>query len=669
MTHIAIQGLSASSKAGLVLPVLFLALLGSSLPCGKAAELIPAERLTNWTPGVTVGVPGGIPTNRTHLIDVTKAPYNADKSGKTDAQPAIVKAINDAKDNDVVFLPAGTYLANHGITVYGGKSRITIRGEGPDKTLIKPSGPQSAGVSVTPADGGDWWYGHRLKLDIEGSYKRGATELTVGDTNVMKDYPKGGVGEIVQIAIKGDKKLPVLSSGGAPGYDRKYITRIVAKTATTVTISPPLLFDVPARLVPVMRPVGRYAESVGIEDLTVDGTDCPSGGCLVGIGQSYGCWVKNVTVRKAQNRLIGLDGSLQCEIRHCNIYGRKTAAGPNGGGLFLSMSSHCLIEDNIISPDTEVDGGAAGNVFAYNFCDDDWIQGGLLGMSIDANHAPHNSFNLYEGNYMPRFQADGYWGSCSHDTAFRNWFHASSDKTTQWWVAVNLNRFTRCYNIVGNILGKKGHPWLYEVEMTGFGYGKHYIYSLGFPNMGNGWCNGKTAQPSKGKYWADWDPVVGTTIKGVLTERSSDSVGKITLSSGSVAVEQAPMMKAGGLSTFVMVQKVDSKVATVSTGPWQTKLPALNTEVLLFPGSGGFQELDLDVKDTAILKGNFNYKDNAVPAAESLGGAKLPNSLYLKEKPAWFGKLAWPPFGPDTDFENNTIPAQVRFEELRKNVN
>ncbi|MGA2619028.1 MAG: glycosyl hydrolase family 28-related protein [Thermoguttaceae bacterium] len=627
MTHIAIHGSLASSKAGLVLPVVFLALLASSLPCGKAAELIPAERLTNWTPGVTVGVPGGIPTNRTHLIDVTKAPYNADKTGKTDAQPAIVKAINDAKDNDVVFLPAGTYLANHGITVYGGKSRITIRGEGPDKTLIKPSGPQSAGVSVTPADGGDWWYGNRLKLNIEGSYKRGATELTVGDTNVMKDYPKGGVGEIVQIAIKGDKKLPVLSSGGAPGYDRKYITRIVAKTATTVTISPPLLFDVPAELAPIMRPVGRYAESVGLEDLTVDGTDCPSGGCLVGIGQSYGCWVKNVTVRKAQNRLIGLDGSLQCEIRHCNIYGRKTAAGPNGGGLFLGMASHCLIEDNIISPDTEVDGGSAGNVFAYNFCDDDWIQGGLLGMSIDANHAPHNSFNLYEGNYMPRFQADGYWGSCSHDTAFRNWFHASSDKTTQWWVAVNLNRFTRCYNIVGNILGKKGYTWLYEVEMTGFGYGKHYIYSLGFPNMGNGWCNGKTAQPSKGKYWADWDPVVGTTIKGVLTERGSNSVGKITLSSGSVAVEQAPMMKAGELSTFVIVQKVDGKVVTVSTGPWQTKLPALNTEVLLFPGSGGFQELDLDVKDTAILKGNFNYKDNAVPAAESLGGAKLPDSL------------------------------------------
>ena len=41
----------------------------------RAADLIPADRLADWTPGVTVGVPGGIPTDRTHLIDVTQVPY------------------------------------------------------------------------------------------------------------------------------------------------------------------------------------------------------------------------------------------------------------------------------------------------------------------------------------------------------------------------------------------------------------------------------------------------------------------------------------------------------------------------------------------------------------------------------------------------------------------
>jgi hypothetical protein len=61
-----------------------------------------------------------------------------------------------------------------------------------------------------------------------------------------------------------------------------------------------------------------------------------------------------------------------------------------------------------------------------------------------------------------------------------------------------------------------------------------------------------------------------------------------------------------------------------------------------------------------------NYKGNRVPESEGLKGAKLPKSLYLAEKPAWFGDLAWPAFGPDVDFEKNKIPAQVRFEEMTK---
>ena len=60
---------------------------------GTAAEIIPAERLADWRPGVTLGVPGGIPTNRTHVVDVTKSPYHADDTGVADAHPAIQKAV------------------------------------------------------------------------------------------------------------------------------------------------------------------------------------------------------------------------------------------------------------------------------------------------------------------------------------------------------------------------------------------------------------------------------------------------------------------------------------------------------------------------------------------------------------------------------------------------
>ena len=576
------------------------ALLALRASSATAAEIIPADRLADWTPGVTVGVPGGIPADRTHLIDVTKAPYNADNTGAADAQPAIKKAIADAKDNDVVYLPAGTYRINAAITVYGGKSRITIRGAGPDKTIIMGHHPSGSGIGIVPADGGDWWYPNRLKLDITGSPARGATVLTIGDTKGLDGYPNGGIGQLCQVSLKNDPKLPVVAVANFD-YMRRQVSRIVAKTPTTVTISPGLLFGLPAELAPVLRPVGRYSELVGIEDLTVDGTNSKSPHGLVGINASYGCWVKNVAARKAERYLFSVDGSVQCEVRHCTIAKRKSGFGPNGGGLLFGTSSFCLVEDNVVAetfPHMEVD-GSSGNVFAYNFCDDGGIQGGLLGCTINSNHCAHCSFNLYEGNMAPKFQSDGYHGSASHDTAFRNWFHGTSTKTDQYWVCVNLNRLTRCYSIVGNVLGRKGDAWLYDNAENGFGYGQHFIYVFGMPNMGNGGFSGGKVQPSKGTYWADWEKLL----------RSERGKG---------------------------------------------------------PGPGGFQEIDLDVKATTLLKGNFNYKDNGVPESESLGGATLPKSLYLKEKPAWFGDLNWPPFGPDTGFEKNRIPAQVRFGAMEK---
>ena len=204
----------------------------------------------------------------------------------------------------------------------------------------------------------------------------------------------------------------------------------------------------------------------------------------------------------------------------------------------------------------------SGSVVAYNLCYDGAVfvgQNGMLGCSIDTNHSPHCSFNLYEGNVAPRFQCDGYHGSASHDTAFRNWFHGTSEtgKSMDFWICVNLNRWTRDYSIVGNILGTKGYAWEYEVEPQGFSYQKHYIYSLGYPNMGNGWANGKTAQLSKGKPWENWVKV-----------------------------------RAGGKH----------------------------------PGPNGYQELDLDVAASTIVKGNYNYKDNGVHPSESLGGPRCPRA-------------------------------------------
>lgn len=560
-----------------------------AVPAALAEDILPPSRRADWA---TAGVPGGIRA-RMNLMDVTQPPYSADNTGESDAQPAIALAIAQAADNDVVYLPAGTYRVNKPIAI-GYKSNITLRGAGPDKTVIMAYNPWGGAVDV---GGGADYLWNKPPLMIAASPSKADTVLAVGDTTPLDSYPNGGIGQICQISLKNDPSLPVVVPA-AFDYMRRQKSRIVAKTPTTVTISPGLLFNLPAALSPQLAVATRQAEFVGVEDLAIDAAHSASGHGLVYMNQCYGCWVKDVAVTDVPNRHIWIADSLQCEVRQCYVARRRGARGSNGAGILFGSNSFCLVEDNIIEeqfPHIQVEAGSCGNVFAYNFCRDSSVED-LIGVSINANHNPHNSFNLYEGNVSPKFQCDGYHGSSSDDTAFRNWFHGTCDKAEKFGICVYLNRFTRNYSILGNVLGRKGYTYRYDNAAGGLGYDERYIYAFGLPNIGNGGFNGRTVQPSAGSYWDDWEKLLSS-----------------------------PRGKG--------------------------------------PGPGGFQELDLDVAATTLLRGNYNYCDNGVRPSESLGGAALPNSLYLGSRPAWFGDLAWPPFGPDTDFEHNKIPAQVRYEE------
>ena len=98
-----------------------------------------------------------------------------------------------------------------------------------------------------------------------------------------------------------------------------------------------------------------------------------------------------------------------------------------------------------------------------------------------------DAYNLFDGNISPNFQCDGYFGGASEDTLFRNWLHGYTENTP-FGYQLSLNRFTRNYNMVGNVFGRTNH---------------NGGYSFGNPNLGNSSYTG-TAQPSVGDWWADW---------------------------------------------------------------------------------------------------------------------------------------------------------------------
>jgi pectate lyase-like protein len=66
---------------------------------------------------------------------------------------------------------------------------------------------------------------------------------------------------------------------------------------------------------------------------------------------------------------------------------------------------------------------------------------------------------------------------------------------------------------------------------------------------------------------------------------------------------------------------------------------------------------------TMIRHGNFDYFNNAVVWDPAIEEHMMPPSLYLMQKPAFFGDIAWPLVDPEGAVEN-VLPAKARFEAL-----
>ncbi len=617
------------------------------------AELIPPSRLANWASGIQVGVPGGIDQYRpggtkarTKLIDVTQEPYFADKSGATDAQNAIQTAINAAGNGEVVWIPAGNYRLNKALRV-GAKDNITIRGEGPTRTILNLNITSGFQGIVVGTDADYLW--NYPDYPITGSPSKGSTVLNVGSTSALESYPNGGIGAMVHVSVLNDTTLPVVHVSGYQRV-RHFKALVKAKTSNTITIFPPIPFDLPVNLEPRFAAAGTasVAENVGLEDFAVNGANMTVGGVLVSFLQTIGCWANNVHVTNTRNFHLSLADSLLNEVRKCDLRSRNVA-GSNGAALLMNSSSSCLIEDNIMVdnfPLIEVNSGSTGNVIAYNFCAQ------TIGVAIDTNHGPHSSFNLYEGNVTPNFQCDGYFGGASEDTIFRNWIHGRKGAITSLKPAegpglcLNFNRFTRNYNVVGNVIGWPGvTSYSYPGPMTSSDWGMPYIGS--FDHLG-------TVEPSKGVWWAVWD---GRAMvrRGAF---KADAAYSNTNSSRDVVDHVGTSSKDTNGGTIL--QWIADNPAKNGLSTWDTPGTSDDWRPL---SANSFRELDKDVFNTLLLKANYRTDLNEISVGEALVAETLPDSLFRREKPAWFGDLAWPPFSPNSpvNASYDDIPAGYRY--------
>jgi Pectate lyase superfamily protein len=96
-----------------------------------AGEIIPADRRIDWS---YAGIPGGIPERNKICTTIDSAVYG---NGVTDATNAIQNALDNCPDEQVVYVPEGTYLIGSTVHLY---DYDTLRGAGPGMTVPKHSG-------------------------------------------------------------------------------------------------------------------------------------------------------------------------------------------------------------------------------------------------------------------------------------------------------------------------------------------------------------------------------------------------------------------------------------------------------------------------------------------------------------------------------------------------
>lgn len=584
---------------------------------------------------------------------------------KTSAYTSIQAALNDASGTGkVVYLPAGTYLIDQGLTV---KTGSTLRGDGPGVTILKPD-PTVTLMAKMVSLGVYFYYTGGNEQTVSGTKTKGASALTVASAAGF------ATGQIIAVAVESDYNHARLQAGGplrfevfGEKYPLTYLTKVTGVAGNVISINPPLVVDC-TNVNLILRQKTNLATPVtlsGVEDMTIDGDQNTGVQTALDFSQTVQCWARNVEVKGYVNYGFHITETFQNEIRQ-SIAGPGRTSGTNSSGIMTDTHSCSLIVDNIIkanSSNAMENAGSAGNAWAYNIS-----VGNTSGNDILLNHAPHNTQNLYEGNIAHSWKSDGYFGSCSHYTMLRNWWHGSNDTGTQNSFSLSANRWTRNFAMVGNVIG-----W------NGASNGDRY---WGQPNIGNAGFTGYAGptgtssdlNAAVGDFWVDWGSTaasLGGTMKA--GGRTSDSVAVVTMSSigtmqvGDGTFNNGPSLWWNSHGSFRKKLKITAITGLdvtfgLSTFEEGIAMPAEGTAVEVYTGQARYQELDLDVQASFSEVHQYISSATGTGVIENSTASVLPNSLIYPAKPAWFGALTWPPVNPDSmTFSLAIIPAGYRY--------
>ena len=541
------------------------------------AGIISPSRAVDWS---TAGVQGGIP-NRT-TICATLNP------GATTAQ--INTAIANCPAGQVVFLNAGTYNNLTGV-VFNGKSNVTLRGAGPDKTILNFTNSDSCtgyggaicieGASIWPPGG----VGTVYNWTGATTWPKGTTQITLNSVTGLS------VGTIMTFDQLNDNPSSLSGTAGAlvcdtvgvcsqEGSDGRRANRGQSQTVQITAINGNTITFTPGLYMPNWRSSqspqawawpSPTVTMDGVEDLTVNSTNNSASNGNITITNAYNIWVKNVRSILAPNFHVWAYVAYRVEVRDSYFFRTKASQSTSYGWSAYSAGGDHLVINNIFQQINSpvLENGDTGSVIAYNFVLNDGINDNWVRQAYTA-HNLHVGMELFEGNIGNSFRADTFHGTSDFITLFRNHFSGAGYGTdgsgtsvkSDNLIPVNLMAGGRYMNALGNVLGTAGQHTFYQSPLT-----------IDDPNYNSTvYVNGFT-YAATGAGFGSPDPYVNSTL-----------------------------MRWGNYDTA--------------------------------NASNRFQASE-------VPTGLSDYP-NAVPSSQS-----LPASFFLNAKPSWFGSLPWPLIGPD----------------------
>lgn len=652
-----------------------------------SGQVIPLNQMVPWVPNVTVGVLAqtnyatvtGI-TNYPVGIVVTNSPYNADPTGATDSTSAINSAITAAGNYTAVYIPPGTYNVSGGLTF--NRDVVTLRGAGPTQTILVGhmiEGPTLEGPST---------YGSTYAIAIASGSTKGSTNMTfiaAQDTNSVAFTP--GDSFLISSWITTDPNpntnaqyQMITSAAGALGATESYTLKqkilILTVSGNAVTFTPPLVWDFTNAPVafpqngPIAYGPNKPRVGVGLENICFESTNSTivdNTGTLVNCQMLFDSWITNCYFLNGVNYNCQLQYCADCYFGH-NKVSFSRSSGSNHSGLYTLQDGGCLIEDNIFSdglePGLEWNDSVCGNAFFANF-----FTNNVGNTDIDMHNAAM-VMNLFEEQQSADEQMDGYYGSVSHQTLFRDYMTGPAV----------LNRWTTFCHVVGCCLGNTNFCYTYETTNNNF-FGATGCYAtivVGFPNIGNeDYTNTTGPYPYNFPGWFTLGfggDLVSTFTNGYFV------VTNTQVNTNIITGNFTNLWAVGSLGNMAQFYHLlgQDPVNTNIYYPIGTPIAYPTSSNVTFGGnttvSNGwrifisnqqcYQQLNTSNILSDIITGNAVITNQAsyTTVWDANGVQTLPASyLYTNGAPPWWGSTPWPATGPDVAARVNMVPAQQRY--------